>query len=546
MKRKNDLINDSNDSILLDKTEDIKLYKGIMNQNIGKKTIVINEEISKKKRIINRLFKDKFGKNFIPIKLESLKSFESLVKFFLFNPNSKFLKSFPKLRKHLLKERKINNEILKNKIDCGSLVYLSLNENGSHNERNINEKYFQISKNLTTSFTKDVISTQFYKEKYLKKNTERIKKILSYKELKNKHIENNKNHNINFNFKINEDYKEKYNLNNNISINKFSNKTLDNFYQQTIDTEVNTNKPYLSSDYNDFSIAYKNTSPLNTINYMNINKNNNITKDINHNLTTRKKFPINILRKHASRNINLNPLKLDIKKSSINNNDFSLNKFKPSSTCSIFKRKKNILLKSKQSKIFTKDFNKYVQSLKSQTSRCNNNLIKLIDENIKPSNVIRVEKVNKEVLNLKQILMDKKDDIKKKKINNINQIKKLIKQAKLDQEGEATLEKIRKKELQNFGHYLNEMNDEYALYKISELYNKLQLKQLGRTFFIEELEKIRKKKIREMKVFKARKNTKENYLKMIKMKTSLSLIKDKFDKTNENARKRNGININKK
>ena len=58
MKRKNDLINDSNDSILLDNTEDIKLYKGIMNQKIGKKTIVINEEISKKKRIINRLFKD--------------------------------------------------------------------------------------------------------------------------------------------------------------------------------------------------------------------------------------------------------------------------------------------------------------------------------------------------------------------------------------------------------------------------------------------------------------------------------------------------------
>ena len=49
-------INDSNDSILLDNTEDIKLYKGIMNQKIGKKTIVIDEEISKKKRIINRLF----------------------------------------------------------------------------------------------------------------------------------------------------------------------------------------------------------------------------------------------------------------------------------------------------------------------------------------------------------------------------------------------------------------------------------------------------------------------------------------------------------
>ena len=528
-------INDSNDSILLDNTEDIKLYKGIMNQKIGKKTIIINEEISKKKRIINRLFKDKFGKNFIPIKLESLKSFESLVKFFLFNPNSKFLKSFPKLRKQLLKERKINNEVLKNKIDCGSLVYLSLNENRPHNDRNINEKYFQISKNLTTSFTKDVISTQFYKEKYLKKNTERIKKILSYKELKSKHIENNKNKNININYKKNEDYKGRNYLNNNFSLNNFSNKTLDNFYQKTIDTEVNINKPYLSSDFNDFSITDKNKSPLNTIS-MNINTNNNMTIN-NNNLATRKKFPTNILRKKASRNINLNSLKLDLKMSNTTNNDFSLNTFKPSSTFSYFKRKKNIFLKSKQSRIFTKDFNKYIQVLKSQTSRCNNNLIKLIDENIKPSNVIRAEKVNKEVLNLKQILMDKKDVSKKKKINNINQIKKLINQAKLDQEGEATLEKIKKKELQNFGHYLNEMNDEYALYKISELYTKSQLKQLGRTFFIEELEKIRKKKIRDMKIFKARKNTKENYLKMLKMKTSLSLIKDKFDKTDANKGK---------
>jgi len=537
MKRKNDLINVSNDSILLDNTEDVKLYKGIMNQKIGKKTIVLSEEISKKKRIINRLFKEKFGKNFIPIKLESLKAFESLVKFFLFNPNSKFLKSFPKLRKHLLKERKINNEVLKNKIDCGSLVYLSLNDNGSHYDKNINEKYFQISKNLTTSYSKDIISTQFYKEKYLKKNTERIKKILSYKELKNKNIENKKNHNINVNFNINEEGRN--HLNNNFSLYKFSNKTLDDFYKQTIDTEINTNKQYLSSDFNDFSNSDKNKSPLNTINYMNINTNNNMNINTNRNLTTRKKFSTNILRKHASRNFNLNSLKLDLKTSNTTNNDFSSNIFKPSSTCSYFKRKKNILLKSKQSKIFTKDFNKYVQVLKSQTTRCNNNLIKLIDGNIKPSNVIRAEKVNKEVLNLKQILMDKKDITKKIKINNINQIKKLINKAKLDQEGEATLEKIKKKELENFGHYLNEMNDEYALYKISELYNKSQLKQLGRTFFIEELERIRKKKIREMKVFKARKNTKENYLKMLKMKTSLSQIKDKFDKTDANARRRN-------
>ena len=65
---------------------------------------------------------------------------------------------------------------------------------------------------------------------------------------------------------------------------------------------------------------------------------------------------------------------------------------------------------------------------------------------------------------------------KKKKINNIIQIKRLIKNAKLDIEGEANLEKIKKREIKKLGKYLNIMNNENALYKVNELFTKAQLK----------------------------------------------------------------------
>ena len=121
---------------------------------------------------------------------------------------------------------------------------------------------------------------------------------------------------------------------------------------------------------------------------MNINTNNNMTIN-SHTLKKRKKFSTNILRKNASRNINLNSLKLDLKTSNTTNNDFSLKTFKPSSTCSYFNRKKNIILKSKQSKIFTKDFNKYIQDLKSETSRCKAIIIsKLTELTVRTNSII--------------------------------------------------------------------------------------------------------------------------------------------------------------
>jgi hypothetical protein len=134
---------------------------------------------------------------------------------------------------------------------------------------------------------------------------------------------------------------------------------------------------------------------------------------------------------------------------------------------------------------------------------------------------------------------------KKKKINNIKQIKGLIKKAKLDSEGEANLEKIKKKELKKLGHYLNNMNNDYDLFKVNELYTKAQLKSQGKNFAQEELARLRKKKIREIKVFRSRKNAKINYLKMLRMKNNLVLIKDKFNKIDIDTTNRT-LEINKK
>ena len=95
------------------------------------------------------------------------------------------------------------------------------------------------------------------------------------------------------------------------------------------------------------------------------------------------------------------------------------------------------------------------------------------------------------------------------------------------------------------GHYLNEMDNDLALHKISELYTKTQLERLGKNFSREELDRIRRKKNREIKEFSARKQAKENYYKMIKIINFIGLVKDKFDKI-DNETKNRTIEIDKK
>ena len=107
--------------------------------------------------------------------------------------------------------------------------------------------------------------------------------------------------------------------------------------------------------------------------------------------------------------------------------------------------------------------------------------------------------------------------------------------AKLDFDGEVTIEKVRRNELNNFGHYINIMSDDLVLSKINELYTKEDLKKEGKNFTQDEMERLKKKREKQLIVEHDREKIKNNYFKMIKLENDLSNIKDKFNKTNFKA-----------
>ena len=420
------------DSFLCEEDEELNLYQGIMNQNIGRKQISMSREIKNKQKIINRLFKDKFDKNFFNIKFESLKEFESSLKVYLFSPESQFLNYFPRLKRKLIKAKKIKEEKLKEKINIGSLLFLSLNGQRNQNNKNINDKFFKMSKNLSSSMAKDILSNSLYKVKYEKKNKERLNKILSYRNLR---------------------LKEK----------------------QKIIKEL-----HLEDD-------------------------NNILPEIDKTNTAQ------------------------INKAT--NEDNFLKTFSPFSTLNNIYQRSSSKFYNRQCKIIQKDLNRQVNNLDEKTKLCNNKLIKLINGN-KKINLRKKEEKNKEIVNLKKILFDKNYKKPKKKINNIKEIKSLINKAKMDIDGEFTIEKVKKNELKNFGHYINIMSDDLVLNKVNELYTKGELKKEGKNFTQNEIERLKKKREKQLIVEHNRQKIKDNYNKMVKLENDLTDIKKKFNNTN--------------
>ena len=448
------------DSFLCEEDEELNLYQGIMNQNIGRKQISMSREIKNKQKIINRLFKDKFDKNFFNIKFESLKEFESSLKVYLFSPESQFLNYFPRLKRKLIKAKKIKEEKLKEKINIGSLLFLSLNGQRNQNNKNINDKFFKMSKNLSSSMAKDILSNSLYKVKYEKKNKERLNKILSYRNLR---------------------LKEK----------------------QKIIKEL-----HLEDD-------------------------NNILPEIDKTNTAQINKAINILNKNnklLSRNKNFSLKKYHATSYATNEDNF-LKTFSPFSTLNNIYQRSSSKFYNRQCKIIQKDLNRQVNNLDEKTKLCNNKLIKLINGN-KKINLRKKEEKNKEIVNLKKILFDKNHKKPKKKINNIKEIKSLINKAKMDIDGEFTIEKVKKNELKNFGHYINIMSDDLVLNKVNELYTKGELKKEGKNFTQNEIERLKKKREKQLIVEHNRQKIKDNYNKMVKLENDLTDIKQKFNNTN--------------
>ena len=446
------------DSFVNEEDEELNLYQGIMNQKIGKKQIIMSREIKQKLNIVNKLFKEKFGKNFIQLKLESLKEFESHLKTYLFSPQSEFLNHFPNLKRKLVKERKIKEDKLKEKINIGSLLYLSLIGAGSKSNK---DRFFKMSKNLKSQMSKNILQNVLYKEKYEKKNKERLDKILFNRDLR-KQIQRQSELK-----KLNENLLPEINEKNN---------DINDMMMNNIKMEGKLNNRYISRNAN----------------------------------STIKNF-------HAKTSYTFNE-----------NTDNSLKISNPFSTYNSLYQKSSPKFYSRQCKDLEKNLNKCVVSLDGQTKICNKNLIKLINGNWKKN----LKKNNKEIINLKKILFDKKVKKPKSKPNNILKIKSLIKKAQLDFDGEVTLEKIRRNELKNFGHYINIMSEDLVLSKVNELYNKWQLKKEGKNFTQDEMERLKKKRQKEEIVEHNRQKIKNNYNKMIQLKIDLSIIKDKFNKTN--------------
>ena len=211
--------------------------------------------------------------------------------------------------------------------------------------------------------------------------------------------------------------------------------------------------------------------------------------------------------KYLSRNRNFSLKKYNATTYSTNNTKGNfLKSFNPCSTFNNIYQRSSSRLYNKQCKVTKKELNNFVNNLNEKTKLCNNKLIKLINSNRK-INLRKKEERNKEIINLKRIILDNKNEKPKKKINNIKEIKSLINKAKMDIDGEL----------------------------VNELFTKRELKEKGKNFTQDELQKLKKKKEKQLIVEHNRKKIKDNYNLMIKLENDLTDIKRKFNKTNINT-----------
>ena len=146
---------------------------------------------------------------------------------------------------------------LDEKINIGSLDFLVLGD--KNNKTDIlnsikHEKILSISRNFSLQQTKDVVSQEFFKMKYLQKNAKRIAKILSNKKNKNNSKSENKKKidNNNSNMKTPEPFTLKR--------------------RESVDAVKSFSNNYLNIDINSIRKAFKH----NSLNYKSKNNLNNL------------------------------------------------------------------------------------------------------------------------------------------------------------------------------------------------------------------------------------------------------------------------------
>ena len=545
----NDSLNDSDDiEFLNEKTEPI-FRQDIMIQKLDKKkSLGLSQEISNRKKLLNRMFDARFGKFFLDIKPESLIIFEKQLRKYFFSPNSKFLDNFPRLRKKLNLNNNINDNKLSSKINVGSLIYFSEANRKLLQNENIRtkEKIITFSKNFSTNYAKDIVNNEVYKVKFWDKNAKRINKLLSkkYQDKKNKNINNNENEdekkidlskihsqeskNNNFNNKNltrnieNEYFKNRKFSNYSYSFNYFINKNKNKENEKYIEDKSINNNTYNYTEPN-----INNNSQNNRTNSMiNLNDNKislmksylNNLKYYKHNINkyTNLNFTNNVKAESSYPSLTFN---INDNSSHLNNNILKINNSYISRNDQRFKEAKNKLLKST-----FHNTNKSIKELIESSIECKRNLTE------------KVKKLNKYTIkcNLKLCKLidniNKKSKLKKKKIKNFD-VKKDISDDSINNKNKVFNYYEYKKKLKSKTHKTISISH-YALTMVERLYS---ASKIDREKSPEDEEKVKEKKgiANNYKIVNLIKMNKINHDKIIKMGEVLIQGKDRLFKQNK-------------
>ena len=570
----NNLLEDN--SYLNDKKKEKKeIFKSLFLQKIypKKESTDLNQEINLRQKIISNIKK----------RIESQILIKNEFQYMPIPSSPQKKNNIPILKKKIETKKKKRENLLNNKIKMGPMVLFDLNKkiNSIYFNKG-KERLLSSSKNFILSPYKDMINYEYKKIKLNNITKRRDKKYLTHNsfspifnsnlfnsETSNNEIINNGNNNFLNNTYIGKKntYREKM-FKRDTSWNTHYSSNSKNKHQDIND--INLNKELLFSSFlnkknNDLQFSNWTTRNKRNISQKNYNIiNNSDSKNIiNNDYISNYSDKKNITNFHRQSTYTKNNNALCSNNTTNSNNDLinyaTNNKITNNSYSS--NNKKNIIYNSQESKIFKKTilksdslfykkiksnmknilklknennckklsnkfknhFYKKVNSLNNITKSCNIELIRLIDinnkekeESIKYRKKSKIDEVKKE-LDIRKDVFDKKSMEESKKIK-LKKYKALMNDVKVemnlsDIEDKKLMTMLRKK--------INIISDSIALNMIEKY---LGIKQ-NAGFDIDELfnDHIKKKNdIQKFKIQEIRKKAENNYLKMIKLRHTLS------------------------
>ena len=555
------------------------------------KALKISKEIKNKKQQITTMFRNKFGRDFLTVKPDSVILFEKLFGQCLFHPDSQFLAHFPKLRKKLLNERKISELKLKAKIDMGAMLLYDLTGKGKKKTQYLDmakEKRFAVSKNFESKAAKDVVQSEYYQKIFWEKNKEKIRKYYEKNNIRNSDdffdeenveligwegnngdgessIEKKEENENDSNTSLNNSNIKNFKENNNIDSYRFSMEKANRKDSKENKKELKLN---LQDDDNN---EIKNKEAKNSISKTITKKGEKIISSFK-NKNIESKFKLNNIN-NKSRNINnlfgifrnsttfknasYNISYSKINESNSNNSNFintmnnfnlstkgfqsKLNNYKKYLSKSIFQKKKIISLKNKHYKFKDKLSNQIIK-LNQCTNKCNSELIKLIDINNDDNYAEKKKKYkNRNKLDIKGLLIDKKEEKHNESDSDMDNEEKEAQTEKLQETEKITIKSIlegARIDLKNkFGGKLVPQNKEKMLKrKINHISDEQALGMVDD--FIEKQKELDVRKIlgtdpklimkKKKRMNLLRLKTKENYDKMVRLKNQIIIDKGKI------------------